>query len=134
MFSVTSDASRDWNAARIVVESLSTGERRTLVEGGSDARYLPTGHIIYALGNDLFAIAFDLGSKSVSGGPIPLIQGVMRGLASGAANFSVADDGTLAYVTGYDAENSATLVWVDRSGAEKAIPVSEGSSGCAKTV
>jgi serine/threonine-protein kinase len=37
-----------WNNAKIVLFSLSTGERGDLVEGGSDARYIPTGHLIYA--------------------------------------------------------------------------------------
>ena len=34
--------------AQIVVQSLETGVRKTLIEGGSDARYVPTGHIVYA--------------------------------------------------------------------------------------
>ena len=33
----------EWDAAQIVVEQLATGERTVLIEGGSDARYLPTG-------------------------------------------------------------------------------------------
>src|SRR5262249_18207856 len=37
-----------WNKARIVVQSLKTGERKILIEGGSAARYVPTGHIVYA--------------------------------------------------------------------------------------
>ena len=32
-----------WNRAQIVIQSLSTGERIVLVDGGRDARYLPTG-------------------------------------------------------------------------------------------
>jgi len=38
-----------WNRATIVAESLKTHERVTLVEGGRDARYLASGHIIYAV-------------------------------------------------------------------------------------
>jgi hypothetical protein len=31
------------------VQSLATGERKTLIDGGgSDARYLPTGHLVCA--------------------------------------------------------------------------------------
>ena len=43
-----STGSRDrWDRARIVVQSLRSGERKTLIEGGSHARYVPTGHLVY---------------------------------------------------------------------------------------
>jgi len=32
------------------VQTLSSGARKTIINGGSGARYLPTGHLIYALG------------------------------------------------------------------------------------
>jgi hypothetical protein len=37
-----------WDKARIVVQSLASDERKTLVEGGSSARFVPSGHIVYA--------------------------------------------------------------------------------------
>ena len=49
-----------WDAAQIVVQSLETGVRKLLIESGSDARYVPTGHIVYASGGTLFAVPFDL--------------------------------------------------------------------------
>ena len=49
-----------FDTARVVVHSLKTGEQKTLVEGGTDARYLPTGHIVYASGGNLLAVVFDL--------------------------------------------------------------------------
>ena len=53
--------SRDrWDQARIVVQSLGSRERKTLIEGGSHARYVPTGHLVYARGGVLFAVPFDL--------------------------------------------------------------------------
>ena len=36
-----------WDDARIEVVKLETGERKVLIQGGSDARYVPTGHIVY---------------------------------------------------------------------------------------
>ena len=38
-----------------VVQSLKTGERKTLVSGGADGRYLSTGHLRNALGGTLIA-------------------------------------------------------------------------------
>jgi serine/threonine-protein kinase len=43
---------------KVILQSLKTGERKELFEGAA-ARYLPTGHIVYALGNNLFAIQFE---------------------------------------------------------------------------
>ncbi|MEJ2203974.1 MAG: serine/threonine-protein kinase [Gemmatimonadota bacterium] len=40
-------ASLMWDGASIVVQDLDSGERRTVVEGGSYGRYVPTGHIVY---------------------------------------------------------------------------------------
>ena len=46
-----------WDAAEVVVEDLATGERTVVVENGADARYLASGHLIYALGNTILAVA-----------------------------------------------------------------------------
>ena len=55
-----------WNRAVIVVQSLRTSERKILVEGGADGRYVPTGHIVYAVGGTLFAVPFDLRRQEVT--------------------------------------------------------------------
>ena len=110
-----------WDEAQIVVQSLSTGERSVLVEGGSGAHYLPTGHLVYVLGDGLFAVAFDLGSLTVSGGPVPLVQGLLEAAGTGAGNFGVSEDGTLVYLTGNDEGGQLSFVWVDREGREEPV-------------
>ena len=50
----------DWSEAQIVVQSLETSERQLVIEGGTDARYLPTGHLVYALAGNLLGVPFDL--------------------------------------------------------------------------
>jgi len=111
------------DAAQIVAESLSTGERTVLARGGSDGRYLPTGHIVYAFEDGLFGVAFDAETLTVSGGPVPLLQGVLRAAnANPAANFAVTDTGTLVYLSGdVGAAGLRTLVWVDRGGRREPI-------------
>src|SRR4029453_9223801 len=83
--------------ADIVAQSLKTGERKRLLHGGSDARYLPTGHLVYALGGTLFAVAFDAARLEVIGGPVPVVEGVRRspGTTSGAAQYDVSATGTI---------------------------------------
>src|SRR4030095_8652799 len=78
-----------WDNARIVAQTLKSGDRKTLIEGGSDARYLPTGHIVYARGSRLFAVAFDLQRLNIVGNPVPMIEDVSRplqGVGTGAAH------------------------------------------------
>ena len=98
----TGTASDRWDKARIVVQSLASGERKTLIEGGSDARYVPTGHLVYALGGSLFAVAFDLQRLEVSGGPVADGRGrqAIARRVTGAAQFSVSSNGSLVYIPG----------------------------------
>ena len=104
-----------------MVHSLETGERKVLIEGGRDARYVPTGHLVYVLEGTLLAVPFDVDELEVTGGPIPMAEGVMTaGGITGAAHFSVSDTGALVYVTGSDLA-VRTLVWVDRDGREEAL-------------
>ena len=60
MSSSVVSGSFNWDRARIVVQPLSTGPRRTIVDGGSNARYVPSGHIVYAVGGTVFAVPFDV--------------------------------------------------------------------------
>ena len=103
LFTLASEtATTPWDEAQIVVQSLESGERKILWEGGSDARYVPTGHLVYALEDVLFALPFDLASLEVSGGPVPVVEGVRRAYLSNtaSANYGFSDRGTLIYVVG----------------------------------
>ncbi len=111
-----------WDQADIVVQSLTSGERRVLRRGGSDGRYLRTGHLVFAYQNVVYAAAFDPERLEVTGETVPVVSGVRRvdapGGNTGAAFFDVADDGTLVYVPGISnaPPGSAGLVWVGRDG------------------
>ena len=112
-----------WDEAQIVVQSLVTDERVVLIEGGRDARYLPTGHLVYAINSVLLAVPFDLGGRRVIGGPAPLIEDVdFAPNQTGAAHFSVADNGSLVYIPGSTGAGAQRqLVWVDRQGREEPL-------------
>ena len=66
LFTVATGTGADrWDTANIVVQSLSSGKRTVVIAGGTDARYVPTGHLVYGrsdtrFGNGtLFAVPFD---------------------------------------------------------------------------
>ena len=89
---------------------------------GSNPRYSPTGHVVYGVEGNLWAVAFDLSRLETVGDPVPVQEGVLT-KASGAANFSVAENGSLVYLPAAAAADvGRTLVWVDREGREEAIP------------
>ena len=129
VFTLRSDVAASWDEAQIVAQSLGTGERRTLINGGTDARYVPSGHLVYAQANTLLALPFDAAAVEVTPGPVPLVDdvGVSPG-QTGSAHFSVSDIGTLVYVpnsrlgatTNVSGIPNTTFVWVDRSGNESA--------------
>ena len=107
--------------AQIAVLSLDSGEYEVLFPGGSNPRYVPTGHIVYGVGGRLRAVGFDLNSLTVTSEPIPIVDDVLMG-PRGEANFAVARDGSLVYVRGGGVEVlGSTLVWVDREGREEPL-------------
>ena len=115
---------RNWDEAQIVVQSLETGERRVLVEGGADARYVPTGHLVYAVADTVLAVPFDLSRLEVTGGAVPVVEGVSRNISGwgvGSAAFSFSGNGSLVFVPRAIADERV-LVWVDREGAVEPMP------------
>jgi serine/threonine-protein kinase len=120
-----------WDQAYVAVQSLETGERRTLVEGAADARYVPTGHLVYMRLGNLMAAPFDLGSMTIEGAEVGVIEGVMQAanagatpVDTGAGQYAFAPDGTLAYVAGSTAPDyMADLEWIRRDGTAETILV-----------
>ncbi len=66
---------RRWETANVVLQSLDTGERRVLIPGGADARYVSTGHLVYMKTGTLMAVPFDVRSRQVTGAPVALDRG-----------------------------------------------------------
>ena len=90
-----------WDSAQVVVQPLPSGARKVLVQGASDARYLPSGHLLYVTGGTLIARRFDPKRLELQGPPVPVIEGVrLAASITGAAFYSVSNTGTLVYVPG----------------------------------
>jgi serine/threonine-protein kinase len=82
-----------------VVQSLKSGEPQTLIDHASDARYVPTGHIVYASGGTLFAVAFDTKGLKLTGKRVRVVEGIRRSTGA-AVEYSFSSNGTLIYVPG----------------------------------
>ena len=101
---------------RVVLLTLGSGERRTLIDRGTSAHYVASGHIVYALPaqGDLMAVPFDLESLQATGDPVPVLAGV-RTTSLGAAYYDVSRSGTLTWVAGPQVARRR-LAWVDLEG------------------
>ena len=109
--------------SRLAVVSLETGAVSYLLPGDSHPVYSPTGHIVYGVGGTLRAVGFDADRLELtSNNPVPVVENVNT-KGSGAANFALAANGSLVYVTGAGAGTGAqrSLVWVDREGREEPL-------------
>ena len=119
----TLDSPDSYENSTIEAVILATGERRVLLQGASTARYIPTGHLVFARGGNLFAVGFDAETLIARGTPVSVLQGVAGDETTGAIHFSVADDGTLAYVRGGTVANLRRVLWVDRGGNVQPVNV-----------
>ncbi|MEE9231600.1 MAG: protein kinase, partial [Acidobacteriota bacterium] len=114
-------SSRNFDEASIAVIVPETGELKILVEGGMDARYAPTGHLVYARAGSLLAAPFDLEQLELTGQPVPVLDGVITNLVTGNADYDFSRDGTLVYVPGGSVMAERKLIWMDRQGNVKPV-------------
>ncbi len=107
--------------SQIAVLSLDTLEQKVIIRGGSYPRYAPTGHLVYGIQGNLWAVRFDLDRLETLGDPVPVQEGVLT-KGSGAVTFGFSETGSLIYVP-QDAGSARTLVWVDRQGRESPLAI-----------
>jgi Tol biopolymer transport system component/predicted Ser/Thr protein kinase len=105
--------------ANIVAQSLTTGEHRVLTQSGEQPRYAPSGHLVYAQGDDLMAVPFDPQRLAITGAAVPVVHGILS--SGGVAQYSFSSTGALVYVPGSVQEAQSRLVWIDRKGAEQPV-------------
>jgi hypothetical protein len=118
-------------APQIVRLDLSSRKRTVVLEGGSGARYSPTGHLIYASAEKLHAIRFDPESGQTNGVPHSLAGArVAMAQDNAAADFAFSSSGTLVLLPPSPAAGGSTeLFWVDRRGNRNSLGLEPGRYG-----
>jgi serine/threonine-protein kinase len=106
---------------QVAVQSLGTGERRNLIQGGTNPRYAPSGHLVYAQGGSLIAVPFDPQRLTATGTAVPVVEGVLQSPVNGFAQYSISATGSLVYVPGGVQSTQCRLVWVSRNGVEQPL-------------
>jgi serine/threonine-protein kinase len=129
LFTVGTSRLTRWDDARIDVLVLRTGERRTILEGGSAAVYVESGHLVYQRGASLFAVPFDLDRLATTGTPVAVVDGVQSNSnVQGGPSFTLARTGMLAYVP--HTRNAQRLVRVNRAGEAQPLTPWTGGVRC----
>ena len=117
-----------FSVANEIAVQPSNSDERTLLLPGQNPRYVSTGHIVYGIEDDLFAVPFDVDSLELRGGrgPVSLVEGL-----DDIRHYSVSDSGVLVYVPGGGSlSEERTVVWVDRDGdAEPIANIPTGGYG-----
>ena len=88
--------------------------------GGYAWRYVADGHVLYVNGGTLFAAPFDVSRLAITGPAVAVVPHLRSAPASGAAQFAVSPDGTLAYLPGDPAEQDSVPL-VDREGRSRTL-------------
>jgi serine/threonine protein kinase len=121
--------------AGLHIGSLAGGQSIRLAPDKTNGRYAPpsasreTGHLLFRRDDDtLMAAPFDLRSLTVTGEPIPIAEHVPVSVALGFGAFSVSENGTLVYRSGYAITNRE-LLWVDRAGKPLSVAAKAGPYG-----
>ena len=124
-----------WEESHVDAIDLTTKQRKTLILNAADARYSPTGHLVFVRDEALLAVPFDAARAEVTGASVPLLAGIMQstnapntGTETGMGQFALSASGTLVYAFGgrYPTRAS-TLVRVDRKGIETKLAEIKGS-------
>ena len=113
-----------WDDAAIVAQPLKGGERTTIVQGGTNPKYLPGGRLLFARSGSVFVAPFDPRRRLVTAAAAPILAGVLES-SDGAIQLSVSRAGGVVYLAGEGGEAGKTLVWVDRQGNVQPFAASE---------
>jgi Tol biopolymer transport system component len=109
------------DASQLWLLDLSTGNKKLILDGGSQAQYVASGHLVYARRGALHAVRFDLTRLEAVGQSIEVVDGIAI-LPTGTAEFAVSPNGTLIFIPPVEPEDQArTMVLVDRRGREEPV-------------
>lgn len=114
-----------WGDEEVVAQTLATGERKVLLRDAADARFLPTGHLLFLRRGLLFAVRFDPERLQMAGKEVPVVEPVAQSLAlaTGAGQYAVSQTGTLAWAARPAVPfPDATLATVDLQGRVSVLP------------
>jgi len=98
----------------IEIQPLAGGPRTVVHKGGLYGRYVNSGHVLFVRDGQLFAAMFDLARLAIAGPATPVVADVAYAMTNGTAQFSVSENGLLAYRRARNTQR--VLQWMDFAG------------------
>jgi serine/threonine protein kinase/Tol biopolymer transport system component len=117
----TGPSALTYRNAHVAVQSVTTGQRRNLIQVGTNPHFAISGHLVYAQDGNLMAVGFDPERLAATGEAVPVLEGVLQSAVAGAAQYSLSTTGSLVYVSGGVKSAQSQLVWVNRNGTEQPL-------------
>ena len=99
--------------------SLDSPEIKQVMPEGSGFAYSPEGWLVFVRNDTFVAQAFDAVKLTLSGEPIPIVNGQPNARVTGPRRFSVSDNGVLVWQGAWEREYQ--LIWFDREGKQTGI-------------
>ena len=109
-----------WDDADIVLQAIKTGERHTIVQGGTVPHYI-RNQLFYVRAGAVLAASFDPASPRVVADASRVLEGVAES-ADGAAQLSISPTGSAVFVPASGGPGARTMVWVDGAGRIQPLP------------
>ena len=109
---------------QIAVLDLEKRTYHVLASNGTDAGYVPTGHLVYMRGGTLFAVPFDVRRLAVTGSEAPVIEGISSLGSQDIGDYAFSGSGLLVYLAGQQA-GKTVLAWADRKGVVQPASVAQ---------
>ena len=126
LFTVGVKGSPDYyESATIDAVNLTTRERKTVIKGASTACSVEPGKLFYLHSGVLFAIAIDTKTLETGGTPFPMVDNITGDPTTGAGDYSISQNGTLAYVSGTSSSLERQLVLISKTGIITPLPIPE---------
>jgi len=110
-----------YNDSNIVVQPLPSGAPKVIQTGGFHGRITASGHLLFMHDGTLLAAPIDLDRFEVLREPVPIVPGVRGNTLTGGAQFTVSDNGSLAYIPGPSVGGDTPMQLVDRRGSTTAV-------------
>ena len=111
----------------IYILDASEGSSRLLIEDGFNARYAPSGHIVFIRDGSLWAVPFDVDTLEIVGEEVPVVTGIETWADRGLSNYAFSNYGRLVYLPGEQLTPGgarvfqSNLIWLNKDGSEEEI-------------
>ena len=99
--------------------SLDSPEIKQVAPDGSTFAYAPEGWLVMVRNDTFVAQAFDAVKLTLSGEPIPIVNGQPNARVTGPRRFSISDNGVLVWQGVWEREYQ--IIWFDREGKQTGV-------------